>query len=120
MQEVTIWAMKDVRELSASDEALEAAARSARCAAFATAAACIAATQDKEGLFANPLKMPGKSADQQVNSLLSLRSATAKAHLKRVSVCQRQLTYMMRKVFVGLPPLVAKPSILVQVHGRGC
>ena len=55
--------MKDVRELSASDKALEAAARSARCAAFATAAACIAATQDKEALFANPLKMPHKSAD---------------------------------------------------------
>ena len=51
LQEVTIWAMKDVRELSASDEALEGAARSARCAAFATAAACIAATQEKEGLF---------------------------------------------------------------------
>lgn len=55
--------MKDVRELSASDEALEGAARSARCAAFATAAACIAATQEKEGLFANPLKTPHKPAD---------------------------------------------------------
>ena len=63
MQEVTIWAMKDVRELSASEETLEAAARSARCAAFATAAACIAATQEKEGLFANPLKTPHKPAD---------------------------------------------------------
>ncbi len=63
LQEVTIWAMKDVRELSASDEALEGAARSARCAAFATAAACIAATQEKEGLFANPLKTPHKPAD---------------------------------------------------------
>lgn len=63
VQDVTIWAMKDVRELSAIDPALKAAARSVRAAAFATAAACIAATQDKEGLFANPLKPPGKSAD---------------------------------------------------------
>ncbi len=63
VQEVTIWAMKDVRELAASDQALEPAARSGRCAAFATAAACIAATQDKEALFANPLKMPGKAAN---------------------------------------------------------
>ena len=86
MQEVTIWAMKDVRELSASDEALEAAARSARCAAFATAAACIAATQDKEGLFANPLKMPGKSADPAGKSLLSLLSATPEAHPNCASV----------------------------------
>jgi hypothetical protein len=62
-QEVTIWAMKDVRELAASDQAQEPAARLARCAAFATAAACIAATQDKEALFANPLKMPGRAAD---------------------------------------------------------
>lgn len=61
MQEVTIWAMKDVRELSPADPGLEPAARSARCAAFATAAACIAATQDKEALFSNPLKPPGKS-----------------------------------------------------------
>ena len=63
LQDVTIWAMKDVRELAASSPALEGCARSARCAAFATAAACIAATQDKEALFANPLKMPSKSAD---------------------------------------------------------
>ena len=63
VQEVTIWAMKDVRELAASDQALEPAARLARCAAFATAAACIAATQNKEALFANPLKMPGIAAD---------------------------------------------------------
>ncbi len=63
MQDVTIWAMKDVRELSVSDVSLEPAARSARSAAFATAAACIAATQDKESLFANPLKPPGKTAD---------------------------------------------------------
>ena len=55
--------MKDVRELTAADAALETAARSARCAAFATAAACIAATQEKEALFANPLKMPGKAND---------------------------------------------------------
>ena len=63
VQEVTIWAMKDVRELAPSDQALEPAARLARCAAFATAAACIAATQDKEALFANPLKLPGRAAD---------------------------------------------------------
>ena len=63
LQDVTIWAMKDVRELAASSDALEGSARSARCAAFATAAACIAATQDKEALFANPLKMPSKAAD---------------------------------------------------------
>jgi hypothetical protein len=55
--------MKDVRELVASDQALEPAARSARCAAFATATACIAATQDREALFANPLKIPGRAAD---------------------------------------------------------
>ena len=55
--------MKDVRELAATSDALEGCARSARCAAFATAAACIAATQDKEALFANSLKMPSKSAD---------------------------------------------------------
>ena len=63
MQDVTIWAMKDVRELSASSDALEGFARSARCAAFAAAAACIAATQDKEALFASPLKMPAKAAE---------------------------------------------------------
>lgn len=61
VQEVTIWAMKDVRELSPINTGLESAARSARCAAFATASACIAATQDKEALFSNPLKPPGKS-----------------------------------------------------------
>lgn len=63
MQDVTIWAIKDVRELNVLDDSLEATARSARSAAFATAAACIAATQDKEGLFANPLKSPGKTAN---------------------------------------------------------
>ena len=62
-QDVTVWAMKDVRELAASSDALEDSARSARCAAFGTAAACIAATQDKEALFAHPLKMPSKAAD---------------------------------------------------------
>lgn len=55
--------MKDVRELNVLDDSLEATARSARSSAFATAAACIAATQEKEGLFANPLKPPGKTAD---------------------------------------------------------
>ena len=63
LQDVTIWAMKDVRELNVLDDSLEAIARSARSAAFATAAACIAATQEKEALFANPLKPPGKTAD---------------------------------------------------------
>lgn len=82
LQEVTIWAMKDVRELSASDETLEAAARSARCAAFACAAACIAATQDKEGLFANPLKMPHKSADPAGDSYtVSMSTCTFQLYL---------------------------------------
>jgi hypothetical protein len=68
--------MKDVRELSVSDASLEPAARSARSAAFATAAACIAATQEKEGLFANPLKPPGKSADPAGGTSVPPRSAS--------------------------------------------
>ena len=55
-QKVTMWALKDVRELEAADPALEGAARCARCAAFACVATGIAATQHQEKWFDTPLR----------------------------------------------------------------
>ena len=55
-QKVTMWALKDVRELEAADSALQGAARCARCAAFACVATGIAATQHQEKWFDTPLK----------------------------------------------------------------
>ena len=109
--------MKDVRELAASSDALEGCARSARCAAFATAAACIAATQDKEALFANPLKMPSKSADP--TGLLDQNTSRSCSHC--IDACAQYLRCLAACEMMCEPCNTATLwAGHVQVHGPGC